>query len=318
MKHKINITTIGEVLVDLTQIGVDSRGIPTYTPNPGGAPANVAVAASRMGAKTAFIGCVGADSFGNMLRDVLEKNGVDTEGVSVHAQIPTTLAVVSVDECGERSFSFYRKPGADICLSAEYVPQQLLRESDIVHFGAVSLTDDPSRTTVMGAVRMARKLGALISYDPNYRASLWADEETAKVYMRMPVPMVDVIKISDEETELMTGYSDPPEAAAVLDRQGVRLVLVTLGEKGVYYRFGKAEGVVPGYTVAVADTNGAGDTFFGAVLSRLSARKGVLESLDEAELREILRFANCAAAITTSRPGAIPAMPTLDEVLENL
>lgn len=314
----MDITTIGEVLIDLTQTGVDSRGIPVFTANPGGAPANAAVAAAKLGAKTAFIGCVGRDSFGAQLRDVLKENGVDVRGLGVHDHVPTTLAVVSVDDGGERSFSFYRKPGADICLSQEHVPQNLIAQSKIVHFGSVSLTDDPARTTVMHAIEQAREAGALITYDPNYRASLWPDEETARRRMRMPLKLVDVIKISDEETELMTGEKDPAEAAALLMRNGVQLVLVTLGARGVYYRYGYADGVVEGFAVKAADTNGAGDTFFGAFLSRLSARKNMLELLSENELRRMLRFANCAAAITTSRPGAIPAMPTVNEVLQML
>lgn len=314
----MDITTIGEILIDLTQTGTDNRGIPMYTANPGGAPANVAVAASKLGARTAFIGCVGADSFGLQLRDMLMKNNVSVRGLGVHNKIPTTLAVVSVDHTGERSFSFYRRLGADVCLAQEHVPHELVVGSRILHFGSVSLTDDPSCTTVMNTVRQANRSGVLISYDPNYRASLWPDEDTAIRRMCMPLEFVDVLKISDEETELMTGEKDPVKAARLLVRKGVRLVLITLGARGVYYRYGYADGIVDGFHVKVADTNGAGDTFFGAVLSRLSAREGMLNRLTERELREILRFANCAAAMTTSRSGAIPAMPTMQEVMEML
>lgn len=312
--NPIQLTTIGEVLIDLTQTGVDSRGIPSYVANPGGAPANVAVAAARLGAKAAFIGCVGADSFGAQLRNTLEYSGVDVRGLTMHPHAPTTLAVVSGDGSGERSFSFYRKSGADTCLSSEHVPQTLLEATAILHFGSVSLTDEPACTTVMEAVRRAGAAGALITYDPNYRAALWPDEETARARIRVPLEHVDVLKISDEETELLTGERDPAKASRLLMRKGIRLVLVTLGARGVYYRYGYTEGVVDGFKVTVVDTNGAGDTFFGAVLARLSARDGILRRMSERELREILRFANCAAAITTSRPGAISAMPTLDEV----
>lgn len=316
--NPIQLTTIGEALIDLTQTGADSRGIPSYVANPGGAPANVAVAAARLGARAAFIGCVGADSFGAQLRGTLERSGVDVRALAVHPSTPTTLAVVSVDGSGERSFSFYRKPGADICLAPEHVPQALLEQTRILHFGSVSLTDEPACTTVMEAVRRAAAAGALITYDPNYRAALWPDEETARHHMRMPLEYVDVIKLSDEETELLTGERDPVQASKLLMRKGIRLVLVTLGAKGVYYRHGYTEGVVEGFRVTVADTNGAGDTFFGAVLARLGSRAGGLSRLSERELREILRFANCAAAITTSRPGAIPAMPLLEEVQNKL
>lgn len=310
----IHVTTIGEALIDLTQTGVDSRGNPIYVANPGGAPANVAVAAARLGARTAFIGCVGADSFGAQLRQVLVQSGVDVRGLSVHPHTPTTLAVVSVDGSGERSFSFYRKPGADICLSPEHVPQALPETTAILHFGSVSLTDEPACSTVMETVRQAAAAGTLITYDPNYRAALWPDEETARERIRMPLEYVDVLKISDEETELLTRERDPAQASRLLMRKGIRLVLVTLGARGVYYRYGYTEGVVEGFGVTVADTNGAGDTFFGAVLAKIGTREGILRRLSERELREILRFANCAAALTTSRPGAIPAMPTKDEV----
>ena len=194
------------------------------------------------------------------------------------------------------------------------MPQALRKAASILHFGSVSLTDEPACTAVMDAVRRAAAAGALITYDPNYRAALWPDEKTARERMRMPLEHVDVLKTSDEETELLTGERDPAKAAQLLMRKGIRPVLVTLGARGVYYRYGYTEGVVEGFRVTVADTNGAGDTFFGAVLAKLSAREGVLRRMSERELREVLRFANCAAALTTSRPGAIPAMPTLDEV----
>lgn len=337
---KRDITTIGEVLVDLTQTGVDARGIGSYSANPGGAPANVAVAASRLGAHTAFIGKVGRDSFGEMLRRTLEENGVGVEGLAVDARAHTTLAVVSVDAAGERSFAFYRDPGADTLLARADVRDDLIGETCFLHFGSVSLTADPAREATLYAARRAKALGALVSYDPNYRAALWPDEETAKRWMRAPLGMadgpeerlhqqtgtgtraalslVDVLKISDEELALMTDTDVLEDGAQRLVEQGVRLVLVTLGAKGVYYRWGDLTGTVPGFAVKVADTNGAGDTFFGAVLCRLAQRPGPLDGLDRPELEEILRFANKAASLTTSRPGAIPAMPTLEQVEREL
>lgn len=310
------LVTIGEILIDLTQTGVSEAGIPQFAANPGGAPANAAVAAARLGARTAFLGCVGKDSFGAFLRETLARQGVDVSGLTETDAAPTTLAVVSVDAQGERRFQFYRKPGADVCLSAETLNRALLEEAAVLHFGSVSLTASPSREAVLYAARFAKEHGALVTYDPNYRANLWPDEATAVRAMREPLPLADVVKLSDEETALLTGRADPEEAAEALERQGVRLALVTLGADGVLYRFRGKTGRVPGFAVTVADTNGAGDTFFGAVLNRL-AECG-LGSLSEETLREILRGANCAAAITTSRPGAIPAMPTLAEVNEKL
>ena len=310
------LVTIGEILIDLTQVGVTELGIPQFVANPGGAPANAAVAAAKLGADAGFIGCVGKDAFGALLRSTLVSQGVDIAGLAETDQAPTTLAVVSVDGTGERSFQFYRKPGADICLHESMVDKRLLEAAEILHFGSVSLTADPSRSATMNAVRYAKDRGALITYDPNYRANLWPDEQSAVKAMRQPLPLVDVLKISDEETALLSGFSDPEEAAAALEAQGIPLVLVTLGADGVLYRFRGRTGRVPGFATKVADTNGAGDTFFGAVLSCLVGKR--LNQLGEEELREILRMANCAASITTSRPGAIPAMPTIREVQDKL
>lgn len=310
------LVSIGEILIDLTQVGVTELGIPQFVANPGGAPANAAVAAAKLGADAGFIGCVGRDAFGAFLRSTLVSQGVDTAGLVETDQAPTTLAVVSVDSTGERSFHFYRKPGADICLEEAMLDKSLLDSARILHFGSVSLTADPSRAATMAAVRYAKVRGALITYDPNYRANLWQDEETAVEAIRRPLPLVDVLKISDEETALLSGFSDPEEAAEALEAQGIPLVLVTLGADGVLYRFRGKTGRMPGFATKVADTNGAGDTFFGAVLSALTEKS--LVELEEEELREILKLANCAASITTSRPGAIPAMPTLQEVMDKL
>ncbi len=311
----IDITTIGEVLIDLTQSGRTEQGIPIFDANPGGAPANLAVAASRLGVKTAFIGRVGRDSFGDYLRRCLAENGVDVSGLSVDERARTTLAVVALDERGERTFSFYRDPSADVNLSMAHVPPALLGSTKVLHFGSVSLTAEPARTATLTAAQTAKAGGAWVSYDPNYRASLWPDEQTAVKNMLAPLPLVDILKVSDEELPLLTGLSDPEKGSARLAEQGVRLVLVTLGAHGAFFRFGGCTGHVPGVPCKVGDTNGAGDTFFGAALSRLVK----LDSLDELtvpELERILAFANKAASITTSRHGAIPAMPTWQEMAE--
>lgn len=315
---RYDLLTMGEILIDLTQTGVDERGVRLLAANPGGAPANAAVAAARLGAKAAFVGCVGEDAFGASLIQTLRDNGVDVSGVAVEPSVPTTLAVVTVNEEGERSFTFYRGPGADLCLRRERIDDGLLSSARIVHFGSVSLTADPARSATLAAARDAKDRGALITYDPNYRPALWPDEEAAILWMRRPLPLADVVKISDEEMELLSGEGTPKAAALALQGQGVRLVLITLGPDGVYYRFGALEGTVPGFSVRVADTNGAGDTFFGAFLSRLARRPGLLDGLGQPELEEMLRFANRAASLTASRPGAIPAMPYLAEVEESL
>ena len=180
----MDIVTIGEVLIDLTQTGKDARGIPQFAANPGGAPANLAVAAARLGAQTAFIGKVGADAFGRYLKEVLAENKVDVSGMAVDADHPTTMAVVSVDATGERDFSFYRSANADVMLSKEDIPEETLKAAKIVHFGSVSLTADPSRTATLDAAARAKKLGATITYDPNYRANLWKNKEEAIAQMK--------------------------------------------------------------------------------------------------------------------------------------
>lgn len=310
----IDITTIGEILIDLTQSGRTEQGIPRFDANPGGAPANLAVAAARLGARTAFIGRVGNDSFGDYLKRCLAENGVDVRGMSVDEKARTTLAVVALDERGERTFSFYRDPSADVNLSMEHVPMELLGGTKVLHFGSVSLTAEPARTATLEAAKTAKASGAYVSYDPNYRASLWPDEETAVRNMTEPLSMVDILKVSDEELPLLTGCTDPEKGSARLAEKGVRLVLVTLGAHGAFYRFDGHTGHVPGVPCQVGDTNGSGDTFFGAALSQL-VKLNSLDELTVPELERILAFANKAASITTSRHGAIPAMPTLAEVL---
>ena len=310
----IDITTIGEILIDLTQSGKTEQGIPKFDANPGGAPANLAVAAARLGARTAFIGRVGNDSFGDYLKRCLAENGVDVRGMSVDEKARTTLAVVALDERGERTFSFYRDPGADVNLSMEHVPMELLGGTKVLHFGSVSLTAEPARTATLEAAKTAKASGAIVSYDPNYRASLWPDEETAVRNMTEPLSMVDILKVSDEELPLLTGCTDPEKGSARLAEKGVRLVLVTLGAHGAFYRFDGHTGHVPGVPCQVGDTNGSGDTFFGAALSQL-VKLSSLDQLTVPELERILAFANKAASITTSRHGAIPAMPTLAEIL---
>lgn len=309
----IDITAVGEILIDLTQSGVNEFGVPVFAANPGGAPANLAVAAARLGASTAFIGKVGSDSFGTFLRNTLVENHVDVSGMVTDEQNRTTLAVVALDQYGERTFSFYRDPSADVNLRSEEISEDQLKDTRFLHFGSVSLTTEPARTATLHAVKTAKGHGARITYDPNYRASLWRDEAAAIARMREPLPMVDILKVSDEELPLLTGTKDLETGSAMLAAHGISLVLVTLGADGAFYRFGTKTGHVPGVKVAVGDTNGAGDTFFGAALAQL-ARYERLEDITAGELERIIAVSNKAAAITTSRHGAIPAMPSRAEV----
>lgn len=307
-----DIVAIGEVLVDLTQTGMNQLGVGQYAANPGGAPANLAVAASRLGARTAFVGKVGRDAFGNYLRAVLNENHVDTTGLLTDEREHTTLAVVSVDETGERSFTFYRDPSADVNLDAREIPEDLLKNTRVLHFGSVSLTAEPARSATLYAAKKARENGCLVSYDPNYRASLWGSPEEAVREMKDALPLCDILKISDEELPLLTGTDDPVEGSRMLAGLGIRLIFITLGANGAFFRLGEDTGSVPGIKVKVGDTNGAGDTFFGAALSKLV--KEDLNKLTLNRVEEIAAFANKAASITTSRHGAIPAMPRLEEI----
>ena len=314
-----DLVTIGEILIDLTYSGRD-KGVPVYTANPGGAPANVAVAAARLGADAAFIGKVGRDYYGDFLRATLTENGVDISGMLVNNDAPTTLAVVSVSETGERSFSFYRRNCADTLLSSEEISTELLGNTRFLHFGSVSLTDDPARTATLFAAQKAKELGAVVTYDPNYRANLWNSEEEAVERMKSVLGFVDILKISDEELPLLTGTDDPVEGTRQLsDTYGISLILLTLGPDGAFYRRGEETGKAEGFKVKVADTNGAGDTFFGSFLSRMIAL-GIYrpEQLTSEQLYESVRTANLAASLTTSRHGAIPAMPDLKELEDKL
>ena len=310
------IITLGELLIDLTQSGADENGNGKFVAYPGGAPANVAVAAARLGTQAAFIGKVGNDAFGRSLRATLEKESVDTKGLYICDEHPTTMAIVSVDESGERDFAFYRDPGADTQLTEEEAVNAL-KEADakILHIGSLSMTTSPGREACEEAVKYAKGSGMLISYDPNYRAALWESEDLAIAMMKKLLPDTDILKVSDEEMVMLTGYEDFAEGSRVLSDCGIDLVMVTMGGDGVFVRRGEYAEQIPGFSVKVADTNGAGDTFAGAMLAQLVKRDGMLEGLSDEELRSFVVYANKAASLTCSRHGAIPAMPFAGEVV---
>ena len=311
------IVTVGEALIDLTQTMEDPAHICHYAAFPGGAPANVAVAAARLGARSGFIGKVGRDAFGGAIRQTFLRNGVDVTGLYETGQALTTLAVVSVDAAGERSFAFYRTPGADTQLTGEEAVRALEaygEETVFLHFGSVSLTAEPARSATLAAAKAAREKGLLLSYDPNYRANLWSGQETAVARMKEPLSLCHVLKLAEEELALLAGTEDLEGGSlALYESFRIPLIVITLGEGGCFYRLGDQTGRVAAPRVQVADTNGAGDTFLGALLTRLVAAGG-LAGLTPAGLEDHLAFANRAAALTCTRPGAIPAMPVLDEV----
>lgn len=312
-----DVTALGEVLIDFTPCGTSEGGRNLFEQNPGGAPANVLAALSRLGRKTAFIGKVGEDMHGLLLKETLENCGVDVSGMLVDPAYFTTLAFVALKD-GERSFSFARKPGADTQLTKEEVRTELLKETKIFHCGSLSLTDEPARSATLYAVETARKAGALISYDPNYRAPLWRSREEAVAQMRSVIPFVDIMKISDEETALLTDCREPEDAAEALLQQGVSCAVVTLGGDGALMRTKQFCIREKGRKRQVVDTTGAGDSFWGGILDRFAETGADPKKLTEEQGREFLRFANAVAGLCVERRGGIPAMPSLEEVQKEL
>lgn len=313
-----DITALGEILIDFTWQGVNEDGQALFAQNPGGAPANVLVAARRLGDKTAFIGKVGNDMHGLFLKDVLEKQEIATDNVIVDDDYFTTLAFVSHTPDGERTFSFARKPGADTQLTKEELKTEIVEHTHIFHVGSLSLTAEPARSTTFHAVESAKKAGSIISYDPNYRASLWPSKEVAMDHMRSLIPYADVMKISDEETALLTDIEDVEGAAKALYEQGVKVAVVTVGKDGAYVYSKDGGQVVPGFVSKVADTNGAGDSFWGGFLHKLNASGKRPEELTKEELYDFARFGNAVASLCVEKKGAIPAMPTIEQVKERL
>ncbi len=314
MTEQYDLTALGEVLIDFTEAGISAGGMRLFEQNPGGAVANVLAAAARFGCKTAFLGKAGADMHGAFLRDTLQAAGIDTGGLILDPDFFTTLAFVALSETGERTFSFARKPGADTQLRPEELPAGILSHTRILHVGSLSLTAEPARSATFAALEQARRGGAVISYDPNYRASLWPGRETAITHMRSVLPYVDVMKLSGEETVLLTGCGDAEEAALALTRAGISCVAVTLGGAGALVCAGEETALVPGFQVPVTDTTGAGDAFWGGFLSRLLALGKAPGQCTLDDVRSFARWGCATAALCIQRRGAIPAMPSLAQV----
>lgn len=311
---RFDLSAFGEILIDFTEVGKNKNGIALFAQNPGGAPANVLAAATRLGSRTAFLGKVGEDLHGRYLKSVLEAENINTDGLVFDADTFTTLAFVSLNEEGERTFSFARKPGADTMMRPEELDSSVLENTRIFHVGSLSLTDDPSRQTTFAALEMARHAGAIISYDPNYRAPLWRDEATAMEHMRSVIPFADLMKISDEETVLLTGKTSPEEAAAELVRQGVSAVAVTLGSAGAVVASRHGVSTVPGFPVSCIDTTGAGDSFWAGFLHSLLTTGKEVDQFEQGDLEDAALMGNAVASLCVQAQGAIPAMPSLEEV----
>lgn len=311
----LDAVAIGELLIDFTPAPVRKEENPHFALNPGGAPANVMVAMQRLGAKTAFIGKVGEDSFGAFLKNTLAREGLETSGVIMDPETLTTLAFVTLDDRGDRSFSFYRNASADVMLEEKDVEVSLIERAGILHYGSVSFTDSPSKEASMYAVQKAQSLQKIISYDPNYRPRLWKDEKAAIESMQWGLSHADIVKVSHEEMELLTGEKEIEKGSKKLVEFGAQIVLVSAGEDGSYFATKYFVGHAPTYKVKTIDTNGAGDAFFGALLYQLKEKnKKELTALGKEEWEKYLLFANAAGSIATTKSGAIPALPTLQEV----
>ena len=313
----IDVTALGELLIDFTMVSADGEGYPTMAAHPGGAPANFLAALAKYGKKTALLGKVGTDKFGRLLKGTLEGAGIETRGLVAADDVFTTLAFVTLDASGDREFSFSRKPGADTCIRFEELDLSLIDEARAFHFGTLSLTDEPARSTTQQAVAYAKAHGKLITYDPNLRKPLWKDLDEAKTQMLWGLQHADVVKISDEEVEFLFGLNPQDGAAHILKEFGVKLVFVTCGPDGCFFKNARASGQVPGMSgIRVVDTTGAGDIFGGSAVYRLLETGKVPETLEEAELREIVSFACTAAGLSTTKHGGIQSVPELGEVLE--
>ena len=309
-----DVVALGELLIDFTESGLSPQGNPLLEVNPGGAPCNVLSMLQNLGHRTAFLGKVGQDTFGDLLADAISACGIETRGLLRDGDVHTTLAFVHTHPDGDRSFSFYRKPGADVRLTAEELDEGLLTGCRIFHFGTLSLTDEPCRTATQIAVDTARKAGAILSFDPNLREPLWADLAEAKRQIEWGLARCDILKISDNEVLFVTGETDFEKGAAILlDRfPNIRLLNITAGPDGSHCFFGGRHVFVPGFKVRTIETTGAGDTFCACVLH--DVLQNGLENRTDDSLAAMLRFANAAAAIVTTRKGALRSMPTLAEI----
>lgn len=314
MEKEIDIAALGELLVDFTEYGQSKQGRKLFEQNPGGAPANLLTAASHMGCRTAFIGKVGMDMHGNFLKCILQNEGIDTRGIVSDAECFTTLAFVALHENGERQFSFARKPGADTKLQKEELDAELLSNCKIFHFGSLSLTDEPVKTAVLEAIKIAKQAGALISCDINYRASLWESEQAAIKEMKRVLPFVDILKVSDEESLLLTGKTNAEEAADDLLATGVKLAAITMGSSGVRIVRKHEKEVIEAFQVKTVDTTGAGDSFFGGFLSRFLIFQKSIEEIEWEELKTCAVVGNAVAGLCVQQRGGIPSIPTKESV----
>ena len=313
---KYDVTALGELLVDFTENGMSEQGNPLLEANPGGAPCNVLSMLQNLGKRTAFIGKVGADAFGQMLIQTVKERGIDTENLVTDEEVHTTLAFVHTAEDGDRSFSFYRNPGADMMLKWDEVKQERLADTKIFHFGTLSMTDEGIEAVTKKAVQKAKEMGAIISFDPNLRPPLWKNLEDAKRQMWYGISQCDILKISDDEIEFLTGTDDIDKGVRIImEHSHPSLICATMGKHGskAYYN-GKTVFGEPFLREDTIETTGAGDTFMACVIN--SVLENGIDSLTDKDLQDMLEFANAASSIITTRKGALKVMPKKNEIIE--
>ena len=311
----LDVVALGELLIDFAAKSTDEAGYPTLAANPGGAPGNFLAALNAYGKKTAFLGKVGNDTFGHLLLKTLNGAGIETKGIVVDDSVFTTLAFVTFDESGDRSFSFARKPGADTQLTWEEIDKSLIDDAKVFHFGTLSLTDEPVRSATRKAVAYAKERGKLITCDPNLRKPLWPGEDAAREQMLWSLHQADVVKISDNEVEFLWDCTPEEGADKLLDEFGVSLAMVTLGPDGCLLKTKNAAFRAACPRVHPIDTTGAGDIFGGSAVARLLELEKPIPELTEADLAYIGSFAAAAASLSTESSGGIPSIPQKDAVM---
>jgi fructokinase len=316
----MDILSLGELLIDMfpAEVGRSMTQVSAFRPKPGGAPANVAVAAARLGAQSGFIGKVGEDVFGRFLEDTLKDEGVDTRGMRFDNTARTTLVFIAMPDVDTAEFIFYRNPGADMLLNPNELDANLLQETACLHFGSLSLIDEPIHSATLRAIGLARSAGAMISFDVNYRPALWSSPEAARQRVMTTIPLVDLVKVNEIELVLLTGSETLENAPASLLAHGPKLCVVTLGKRGSFFHNGRESEFIPAFEVETVDATGCGDAFIAGLLYQLVRDEKRLEDLSPARLRNALRYANAVGALTALTQGVIPALPYTEQVDEFL
>lgn len=310
-----DVIAMGELIFDFSFYGQSERKNGLYEANPGGAPANVAVGAGRLGARTAFIGKIGSDFLSLGLKNTLEENGVNTSGLKLSDDFNTAMTFVQLDKNGDRSFNFYRSNSSDINILPEDICEDMILHTKIFHFGSLTLTDEPSRTTTICAVKKAHENQIIVSFDPNYRAALWNSEKEAANTIRNVLPYCDILKVSQEELKLISGTDDLETGMSKITGQyGIPLIFVTMGPGGSCWQYKGEYGREDAFSVHTIDTTGAGDSFVGAVLYKIACDFGGIKSLTAEQVKDTVHFASAASSFATTIAGAIPSLPDIEQV----